>query len=66
MFVLGSLVMGVSVLDSSVGLAIDVHFVVCVCVCVCVYSIFMCQTVVWLPVFGIFNVCTDVDACNCS
>ena len=33
MFVVGSLVMGVSVLDSSVGLAIDV--------CVCVYSIFM-------------------------
>ena len=21
---------------------------------------------VWLPVFGIFNVCTDVDACNCT
>ena len=40
MFVLGSLVMGVSVLDSSVGLAIDVHFVVCVCVCVC--TVFSC------------------------
>ena len=24
------------------------------------------QTVVWLPVFRIFNVCTDVDACDCT
>ena len=21
---------------------------------------------VWLPVFGIFNVCTDADACDCT
>ena len=24
------------------------------------------QTMVWLPVFGIFNVHTDVDACDCA
>jgi len=24
------------------------------------------QTVVWLPVFGIFNVRSDVDACDCT
>ena len=29
--------------------------------------VFPCvQTVVWLPVFGIFNVRTDVDACDCT
>ena len=28
---------------------------------------FVCvQTVVWLPVFGIFNVHTDADACDCT
>ena len=32
---------------------------------VCV--VFSCvQTMVWLPVFGIFNVRTDVDACDCT
>ena len=32
---------------------------------VCV--IFSCvQTMVWLPVFGILNVCTDADACDCA
>ena len=29
-------------------------------VCLCV------QTMLWLPVFGIFNVLTDVDACDCT
>ena len=24
------------------------------------------QTMVWLPVFGIFNVRTDVDVCDCT
>ena len=29
--------------------------------------VFLCvQTVVWLPVFGIFNTLTDVDACDCT
>ena len=32
-------------------------------VCV-VYS--CVQTVVWLPVSGIFNVCTDIEACDCT
>ena len=32
---------------------------------VCVVFSFV-QTVVWLPVFGNFNVCTDVDACDCT
>ena len=27
---------------------------------------FHVQTMVWLPMFGIFNVCTDVDACDCT
>ena len=32
---------------------------------VCV--VFSCvQTMVWLPVFGIFNMLTDVDACDCT
>ena len=31
-----------------------------------VCAVFSCvQTMVWLPVFGIFNVRTDVDACDC-
>ena len=30
-----------------------------------VCSIFVCQTMVWLPVFGIFNMHTDVDAYDC-
>ena len=29
-------------------------------VCSCI------QTTVWLPVFGTFNACTDVDACDCA
>ena len=33
---------------------------------VSVYSILCVQTVVWLPVFGIFSERTDVDACDCS
>ena len=32
-----------------------------------VCAVFSCvQTVVWLPVFGIVNVHTDVDACYCA
>jgi len=32
-----------------------------------VCAVFSCvRTMVWLPVFGIFNVCTDVDACDCT
>ena len=32
-----------------------------------VHVVFSCvQTMVWLPVFGIFNVRTDVDACDCT
>ena len=32
-----------------------------------VRAVFSCvQTMVWLPVFGIFNMHTDVDACDCS
>ena len=32
-----------------------------------VCAVFPCvRTVVWLPVFGIFNVHTDVDACDCT
>ena len=32
---------------------------------VCV--VFSCvQTMVWLPVFAIFNVCTDIAACECK
>ena len=31
-----------------------------------VCAVFSCvQTMVWLPVFGIFNVRTDADVCNC-
>ena len=31
-----------------------------------VCAVFLCdQTIVWLPVLGFFNLCTDVDACNC-
>ena len=31
------------------------------------YAIFSCvQTMLWLPVFGIFNTRTDVDACDCT
>ena len=30
-------------------------------------TVFSCvQTMVWLPAFGIFNVRTDVDACDCT
>ena len=29
-------------------------------------SYFRVQAVAWLPVFGIFNVRIDVDACNCT
>ena len=30
-------------------------------------AVFPCvQTTVWLPVFGIFSMHTDVDACNCT
>ena len=30
-------------------------------------AVFPCvQTMVWLPVYGIFNVPTDVDTCNCT
>ena len=30
-----------------------------------VCAVFLCvQTIVWLPVFGIFNVCTDVESCD--
>ena len=30
-------------------------------------AVFSCvQTLLWLPVLGIFNMCTDVDACNCT
>ena len=29
--------------------------------------VFSCvQTMVWLPVFGVFNVPADVDACDCT
>ena len=28
--------------------------------------VFLCQTLVWLPVFGTFNVHTDVNDCNCT
>ena len=32
-----------------------------------VCAVLLClQTVIWLPVFGIFNMCTDVDACDCA
>ena len=32
-----------------------------------VRAVFSCvQTMVWLPVFGIFNVRVDVDSCNCT
>ena len=32
-----------------------------------VYAVFPCvQTMVWLPVSGIWNVRTDVDACDCT
>ena len=32
-----------------------------------VCAVFLCvQTMVWLPVFEIFNVRTDVDACDCT
>ena len=32
-----------------------------------VCAVFLCvQTKAWLPVFRIFNLCTDVDACNCT
>ena len=32
-----------------------------------VCAVFPCvQTMVWLPVLGIFNVHTDVDACDCT
>ena len=32
-----------------------------------VNAVFLClQTVVWLPVFGIFNMRPDFDACNCT
>ena len=30
-------------------------------------AVFLCvQTMVWLPVFGIVNMCMDVDACTCT
>ena len=30
-------------------------------------AVFFCvQTMLWLPAFGIFNVRTDADACNCT
>ena len=40
----------------------------CVCVCVLLKLLHLVyascvQTMVWLPVFGIFNVRTDADAC---
>ena len=32
-----------------------------------VCAVFLCvQTMVWLPMFGIFNTHTDVPACNCT
>ena len=32
-----------------------------------VCAVFSCvQTMVWLPMFGILNVCKDVDACDCT
>ena len=32
-----------------------------------VCAVFLCvQTMAWLPAFGIFNVRTDVDACDCT
>ena len=34
-----------------------------------VFTFVMCadtETVAWLPVFGIFNMLTDVDTCNCT
>ena len=32
-----------------------------------VCAVLLCvQTVVWLPAFGIFNMCMDVVACNCT
>ena len=32
-----------------------------------VHVVFSCvQTMVWLPLFGNFNVRTDVDACDCT
>ena len=32
---------------------------------VCAVFLFV-QTMVWLPVFGIFNVCTNVESCDCT
>ena len=30
-------------------------------------AVFLCvQTMVWLPAFGIFHFCTDVDRCDCT
>ena len=36
--------------------------------CKCVQYVCMsrAQTKVWLSAFGTFNVCTDVDACQCT
>ena len=32
-----------------------------------VCAVFSCvQTMVWLPVFGIFNMCIDADAFDCT
>ena len=32
-----------------------------------VCAVFLCvQTTVWLPVFGTFNVCTEISACECT
>ena len=32
-----------------------------------VCAVFLCvRTMVWLPVFAIFNMCTDADACDCT
>ena len=35
-------------------------------IAISVRSIFVCATMVWQPVFGIFNVHTDVDVCDCT
>ena len=31
------------------------------------FAVFVCvQTMVWLPVFRVLNMCTDVEACDCT
>ena len=56
------------------GVALPGYFRVLLCVqnngmaaSVWDFRVLLCvQTMVWLPVFGIFNVRADVDACDCT